>query len=87
MDKTAVATSKFKHSRTPSWLKWDHHFKSLLPLGEKSKQLLDFQEHDVKSHGVAGAILKYGFKTAKHTAVYEWMQEFSADKASPQTEQ
>ena len=27
-------------------------------------------------------MLKYGFKSAKHTAVYEWMQEFSFDKAS-----
>ena len=40
----------------------------------------------MRSHGVSGAILKYGFKTAKHTAVYEWMQEFTADKASPQTD-
>ena len=82
MDKTAVPTSVFKHSRTPSWLKWDHHFKSLLPLGDEKQQLLDFQEHDVKSHGVFGAMLKYGYKSAKHTAVYEWMQEFSFDKGS-----
>ena len=36
----------------------------------------------MKSHGVLGAMLKYGFKSAKHTAVYEWMQEFSFDKAN-----
>ena len=52
MDKAAVATSRFRHSRTPSWLKWDSHFKHTLPTVAQAQQLLDFQEHDVKSHGV-----------------------------------
>ena len=86
LDKSAVANSRFNHCRTPSWQKWDSHFKHLLPTVTQAQQLLDFQEHDVRSHGGYGAILKYGFKTAKHTAVFEWMKEFTADKAATQTE-
>ena len=88
LDRLQVKDSPFSHARTPSWQKWDTHFTTTLVPGNSAEQLLDFAEHDVLSHGAAGAVLKYGYKSAKHTALFEWMQEFhtTAEKSSAQTE-
>ena len=75
MEYQQVATSRFSHAKAPSWECWDEHFSSPLYTCERNAQMLDFEEYDVRSHGVCGTVLKYGVKAAKYSAVYETTRE------------
>ena len=68
------AESRFQHSKTPSWSKWEFKFKRPLHKSASWANMLNFAEHDELIHGRGCSLIRYGFDKAKYTAVFEAMR-------------
>ena len=68
------AESRFHHSATPSWLKWEFKFKRPLIKSTDWSNMLNFAEHDELVHGRGCSLIRYGLDKAKYTAVFEAMR-------------